>query len=682
MEYKTLYDGTVVQSTGFGTFRIQKSETYNAVYEAIKAGYRTIDTAEGYNNEEEVGLGIQKAISEGLVKREDLFITTKLSPHHINGYEETFKYFNISLNKLGLDYLDLYLIHYPNPTKDDSWKKMNADIWRAMEELQAQGKLRHLGVSNFMIYHLEELFKTAKVKPVVNQIEMSPVWQQKQLVEFCKNNNIEIFSWRPTINQKWVFDKDFMQELPKKYNKSLHQILLRWNLQKDCVPLCKTVNPTRMKENLEIFDFELSKEDMDLLDGLQCSTDVLPDFSHLLWSLWENKLNKTYVRKEVYNLFGFIPILKIKQDINGVAKYFIFGFIPFLKKQPINNSHDRLYLFNFIKIGKTKKIFATYKQVKWIPENNIEPPRKVKKNKWNPLKSRTIDDIVQRANFWQEKYQKNPLFKAYLSLRRNLFGKVSISSLDVHITTHCTLKCKDCSHFIPYYNQNDNFTLTFDEFKKNIDAILKHIDRIYNLNILGGEPFLNKEIVEILDYANKKKQIKAIRIHTNGTIVPDDEILEKIKELKKVTVYISNYKSNKTIKILKNEELIAKLKEYKIHTQVEKEVRFWKKMARINLEQNLSESDLANNYYYCASKDCVLLSKNKIYPCAPAKYIELISDGNRIGCKDFIDLSDKKINKKTFVEFFKCSKYDVCNNCDFSLRERGVIPAIQLNKGR
>ncbi len=364
--------GDYIPRIGFGTWLLAGNDCINAVYEAIKAGYRIIDTAEGYANEAEVGYAIAKAISEGICKRDELFITTKLSVHHPIGYENTLHYFEKSLKNLNLDYIDLYLIHYPNSQADDSWKTLNAETWRAMEKLHEEGKLRYLGCSNFMPYHIKELLKTAKIKPVCNQIELNPAWQQEHVVEFCRKNDIELIAWRSLMARPWAMEKDFMKELPTKYNKSIQQILLRWSLQKGYIPLTRSTKPNRMKENMEIFDFELTQEDMDKLDSLQCSSDVISDNSHVLWSLWEQVLNKEYLRKEKVKLFGFLPFIKIKHFGKPVykSKYYLLG-IPVLKRKIIDKKWDKLYLFG-IRVAKIKKYYEQDKVVSWIPDYSGE----------------------------------------------------------------------------------------------------------------------------------------------------------------------------------------------------------------------------------------------------------------------------------------------------------------------
>lgn len=677
MQYKTLNNKIQIPSIGFGTFLMNGQECIDAVYNAIKSGYRLIDTAEGYENEAQVGIGIARAIADGLVKRSELIIQTKLSVHHPIGYNETIMAFHNSLRKLNLDYVDSYLIHYPNAMADDSWKSLNAETWRAMEDLQHQGLLRILGVSNFMIYHLEELLKTAKIKPAINQIELSPAWQQKEVVEFCKKNDILLQAWQPIapFRRGWILQKEFIQQMPKKYNKTLAQIFLNWSLQNGYIPLCKTTKEDRMIENIKSFDFKLEKSDIELLNTLQCSTTISPDISNHLWGLHEQVYNKEYVRKEQYRLLGFIPILKMKSNGKGEEEFLLFNFIELLKKSKKNEKHDKLLLFGFIPIGNTKKTYAKNIVIKYIPDySNSE--KKVKVPRWNPLKVRFVNGVVARAEFWKEKYHKLPFFKSYLMLRYLLKRKISVPSLDCHITTLCTLKCKNCSHYIPYYKPEHKYMLSVENFKNNIDTILKNIDLIYNLNILGGEPLMNKNMDKMLEYANSKSQIKAIRIHTNGTIIPEENLLQKIASLKKVSFYLSNYSGNPSIKILKDNEIIKLLKKFNIKYYMAPKDYTWGLVPEVNLEQNISDEQNIGQYLKCNFKYSPCLSDGKIYPCALAKYIA--NSGYHLKDTDCIDLSTNKSIRKKFIDFYKRNSFEICKCCDFTTYNSPIMPAIQL----
>lgn len=270
-----LNNGVRIPCVGFGTWQTPDGEVaVSAVEEALKLGYRHIDTAAIYGNEKSVG----EAIRKSGIDRKDLFITTKLwNDEH--GYENTLKAFEESMNKLGLDYLDLYLIHWPNPIKyRDSFEKTNAETWRAMEELYASGKIRAIGVSNYMPHHLEALLKTAKVVPAVNQLRIYPGIDQKKAIEFSKEQGILPQAYSPLGTGK-LLDVPELATIAQKYNKSVAQICLRWSLQMGYLPLPKSVTASRIKENTEIFDFVLDDTDMFTLITLQnyCGPSRNPD---------------------------------------------------------------------------------------------------------------------------------------------------------------------------------------------------------------------------------------------------------------------------------------------------------------------------------------------------------------------------------------------------------------------
>lgn len=249
---------------GFGTFRTPSGkETEQSVMNAIKAGYRHIDCAAAYGNEKSVG----EAIRKSGVAREELFVTSKLW-NDDKGYENTLAAFNRTLDDLQLDYLDLYLIHWPiAKASKENWKEANSESWRALEELYNQGKIKAIGVSNFLEHHLEPLFETAKIKPMVNQIEFHPGMLQEEIIEFCKKHNILVEAWAPFSNGQ-VLNNSVLKEIADKYKKSVAQLTLRWIIQKDIVPLPKSVTPDRIKSNIEVFDFEISEQDIERIDRL------------------------------------------------------------------------------------------------------------------------------------------------------------------------------------------------------------------------------------------------------------------------------------------------------------------------------------------------------------------------------------------------------------------------------
>lgn len=263
MKKLTLNDGNEIPIVGFGTYKSTDNEGVEAVKFAILNGYRLIDTAAFYKNEEAVGKGIK----ESEVDREDIFVTTKLWREDL-GYESTKKELNKSLIKLGLDYIDLYLIHWPANAKNyDNWQKTNAETWQAMEELQAEGKIKSIGVSNFLQEHLDVLINTAKVIPSVNQIEFHPGYWQPELVDYCKKNNIVVEAWSPLARGK-VFDNDTIKQISQKHNKSVSQVCLRWIIQHEVVTIPKSSTNSRMIDNIKLFDFELTKDEMRLIDNI------------------------------------------------------------------------------------------------------------------------------------------------------------------------------------------------------------------------------------------------------------------------------------------------------------------------------------------------------------------------------------------------------------------------------
>ena len=264
----TLANGNKIPCLGFGTWQsADGDEAYNAVLSALKNGYRHIDTATAYENEESVGRAINDFLSQSGVKREELFITTKLwNADH--GYEATKKAIELSLKKMKLDYLDLYLIHWPNPLKfRDCWQEMNAESWRAMEEAYNEGKLKALGLSNFRQHHIEALLKTAKIKPMVNQLMVCPGQAQRELCDYSRSLGMLVEGYSPMGTGK-IFSSEKMQALSKKYGRTIAQICIRWSLQEGAIPLPKSVHEERIIENAKVFDFELEKSDCDLIAGL------------------------------------------------------------------------------------------------------------------------------------------------------------------------------------------------------------------------------------------------------------------------------------------------------------------------------------------------------------------------------------------------------------------------------
>ena len=254
-KFMLLSNGVKIPSIGFGTYKSgDDEETAKIIKNALNLGYKMIDTASFYNNE----VGIGNGIKESDIDRKDIFIVTKLW-NDDHGYDNTIEAFNKSLNNLQVDYIDLYLIHWPN--------KLNAETWRAFEHLYETGKVKAIGVCNFKVEHLEELKKTAKIMPMVNQVEIHPFSTKNNIINYCKDNNIKVVAWSP-ISRGRVLSNDLMIDLSQKYKKSIVQIVLRWHMQKGVIPIPKSSNENRIKENMDIFDFEISSEDMKAIDSL------------------------------------------------------------------------------------------------------------------------------------------------------------------------------------------------------------------------------------------------------------------------------------------------------------------------------------------------------------------------------------------------------------------------------
>lgn len=263
MENVILSNGKKMPIIGYGTWETPDIQAEQCIKYAIECGYRHIDTAAAYGNEAGVGKGIKNC---GL-KREEIFLTTK---HWITerGYEKTLAAIDESLKKLGTDYLDLYLIHWPCVEKvTPKWAEINADTWRGFEEAHKQGKILTLGVSNFKQPHLEALNKYAKIKPAVNQIEFHPGYNQFETVKYCQNNGILVQGWSP-LGRGRVLSNDIIVNLAEKYGVTPAKICLRYAIQHNVVPLPKSVTPERIASNLDIFNFEISNDDIAKIDSL------------------------------------------------------------------------------------------------------------------------------------------------------------------------------------------------------------------------------------------------------------------------------------------------------------------------------------------------------------------------------------------------------------------------------
>ena len=250
-----LNNGVEIPLLGLGVYKSQPGkETEQAVKWALEAGYRHIDTAKLYANERDVG----KAIRDSGIPRDEIFVTTKLW-NDDHGYEKTLKAFDKSLKKLNIGYIDLYLIHWPV-------EKIRKETWKAMEKMYADGKCRAIGISNYMIHHIDELFSYANIIPAVNQVEFSPFLYLKDLHEYCKKHEIRLEAYSPLTRGKKLNDEKLVT-LAEKYGKTTAQILIRWALQHELVVIPKSVKKERIYENTNVFDFEISQRDMQNLDS-------------------------------------------------------------------------------------------------------------------------------------------------------------------------------------------------------------------------------------------------------------------------------------------------------------------------------------------------------------------------------------------------------------------------------
>ncbi len=262
----TLNDGNTIPQIGFGVFQVPEEETYDAVTAALAAGYRSIDTAKAYGNEEGVG----RAVGDSGIAREELFITTKLwnSDH---GFDSTLRAFDRSVAKLGLDYLDLYLIHWPVPARD-----LYVDSYKALEKIKADGRVRSIGVSNFTQAHLQRLFDETSVVPALNQVELHPNFTQKELRAFHREHDIATEAWSPLAQGDLLKDERLVT-IAEGHGRSAAQVVLRWHVQLGNIAIPKSVTPERIAANIDIFDFELTGDEMVIVDNLGSGKRRGPD---------------------------------------------------------------------------------------------------------------------------------------------------------------------------------------------------------------------------------------------------------------------------------------------------------------------------------------------------------------------------------------------------------------------
>ncbi len=284
LEKFKLNNGIEMPALGLGVLGLKTGgETEHAVKTALLNGYRLIDTASAYHNEE----GVAQGIKASGVPREEIFITSKLD-NNDQGYKNAFKAFNRTLKRLQTDYLDLYLIHWPRGKK-------SLATWKAMEELVEQGKIRAIGLSNFDIHHLDYFLPECKIIPAVNQVELHPEYLRPELQNYCKQHQIQLEAWSPLMQGR-VADYPEIREIAEKYGKTPFQVVLRWNLQKEIVTIPGSGNPTEIASNARLFDFELNEKDLAIIDGLDRNTPITPRrerLSYLLEMMMKRRNIKT-----------------------------------------------------------------------------------------------------------------------------------------------------------------------------------------------------------------------------------------------------------------------------------------------------------------------------------------------------------------------------------------------------
>ena len=260
-----LHNGVKMPWFGLGVYKVEDGkEIENSIHSAFEAGYRSIDTAAFYQNE----AGVGQAVRDSGIQREELFITTKVWNDR-QGYESTLQAFDESRKKLGLDYVDLYLIHWPVKGK-------YLDTWRALEKLYRDGYVRAIGVCNFQVHHLQDILTNFEIKPMVNQVEFHPRLTQREVLSFCRENKIQLEAWAPLMRGR-LMDNPVIVKLAEKYSKKPSQIILRWDLDTEVVTIPKSIHADRIKENADIFDFQLEESDIEEINALNQNERTGPD---------------------------------------------------------------------------------------------------------------------------------------------------------------------------------------------------------------------------------------------------------------------------------------------------------------------------------------------------------------------------------------------------------------------
>lgn len=271
MDYIEFYNGNHMPMLGLGTFRVENDDTCKeAVKHAIESGYRSIDTAKVYGNEEQVGQGIKEGLESTGLNREDIFVTSKLFFEDF-GRENVAQAYETSIQKLGLDYLDLYLVHWPGTNE-----AVMIDTWKGMEDLYKDNKVKNIGVSNFNPDHFEALLAQVSIKPVINQVEFHPYFTQEKLRKYLEAQNIYMESWSPFMNAQ-ILNDETLNEIGKEVNKTAAQVIIKWNMQHNVVVIPKSVTSSRIEENIDVFDFELSADQMKRIDDLNKDQRIGPD---------------------------------------------------------------------------------------------------------------------------------------------------------------------------------------------------------------------------------------------------------------------------------------------------------------------------------------------------------------------------------------------------------------------